>query len=123
MKGIGRVLIQGSNSTYIVNPFPGGAYVVSSEYLQKNPRAAHAAMGAIYRGLDFVRGNETEARGFYEKYTPIKGPVALKTHIGAWWKIKEIQREKLQQLADILTKNKELPGKVDVNTYVLENKK
>lgn len=113
---IGEMLIQGSNSTYIINPFPGGTYIVSKKFHEQNPQIAQKVIDAIYKGVEFVRKSKEEARKYYEKYTPIKGDVALKTHTGAWWKLDEIDKEKVQKLADILYENKIL--KKHANTYV-----
>lgn len=119
IKGIGEMLIQGSNSTYIVNPFPGGTYVVSTEFYRKHKNTAKRMISAIYRAVDFVRTDEMEARNYYEKYTPIKGDVALKTHTGAWWKLDEVQKDKVQELADVLYENKMLKKSASTDVYYL----
>ena len=119
IKGIGEMLIQGSNSTYIVNPFPGGTYIVSTEFYKQHPTTARKVIDAIYRAVDFIRSNEVEARKYYEKYTPIKGDIALKTHTGAWWKLNEVQKDKIQKLADILYENKILKESVSTGVYYL----
>jgi NitT/TauT family transport system substrate-binding protein len=118
-QGIGEVLVQGLNAKYIVNPFPGGAYVVSRKFYQANLPTARKAIDSLYQAVDFIRSNEAEARNFYEKYTPIKGNIAQKTHIGAWWKLQEIQKDKVQKLADILYDNKILKKKANVEDYYL----
>jgi len=119
IKGIGEMLIQGSNSKYIVNPFPGGTYIVSTEFYQKYPSSARKMINAIHRAVDFIKNNEIEARKYYEKYTPIKGDVALKTHIGAWWKLDEVQKDKIQKLANILYENKILKKRTETENYYL----
>ena len=119
IKGIGEMLIQGSNSTYIVNPFPGGTYIVSTEFHREHNTTARKVIAAIYRGVEFIRDNEIEARQYYEKYTPIKGDVALKTHIGAWWELDEVQKDKVQKLADILHENEILKKRASTDTYYL----
>lgn len=119
-KGIGEILIQGSNSTYIVNPFPGGVYIVSTDFYRKYNSNARKVINAIYRAVDFIRGNEIEARKYYEKYTPIKGNIALKTHTGAWWKLDEAQKDKVQKLADILFENKILKKRAESEIYYLK---
>jgi len=119
LKEIGEILIQGSNSTYIVNPFPGGTYIVSAEFYRKHNSTARKMINAIYRAVDFIRTHEIEARKYYEKYTPIKGGVALKTHTGAWWKLDEVQKDKVQKLADILYENKVLNKRVNTDVYYL----
>jgi NitT/TauT family transport system substrate-binding protein len=43
-QGIGEVLVQGLNAKYIVNPFPGGAYVVSQKFYQANQPTARKAI-------------------------------------------------------------------------------
>ncbi len=119
MKGIGEMLIQGSNSTYIVNPFPGGTYIVSTEFYRKHPKTARKVISALYKGVEFIRKNEEESRKYYEKYTPIKGEVAIQTHIGAWWKLEEVEKDKVQELADILYENKILKKHAETENYYL----
>jgi hypothetical protein len=49
----------------------------------------------------------------------MKGNIAQKTHIGAWWKLQEIQKDKVQRLADVLYDNKILKSKANVEDYYL----
>jgi NitT/TauT family transport system substrate-binding protein len=119
LKGVGEILIQGSNATYIVNPFPGGAWLVSTKFYKKHEVIAEKVINAIYRAVDFIKANEIEARKYLEKYTPIKGEVALKTHLGMWWKLEEVQKDKVQKLADVLYENKILKKKINTNDYYL----
>jgi NitT/TauT family transport system substrate-binding protein len=118
-QGIGEVLLQGLNAKFIVNPFPGGAYVVSTDFYKNSNGTAKKVIEAIYRGVDFIRTNEAEARKSYEKFTPIKGDVAQKTHIGGWWKLEEIQKEKVQRLVDVLYENKLLKSRLNAEDYYL----
>ena len=114
---IGEMLIQGSNSTYIINPFPGGTYIASKKYYDQHPQIVQNVIEAIYKGVEFIRNSKEEARKYYEKYTPIKGNVALKTHTGAWWKLDEIEKDKVQILADILYENKILKKRANTKIY------
>ena len=118
-QGVGEVLLQGLNAKYMVNPFPGGVYLVSTKFYENNRPIARKAMEAVYQAVDFIRSNEPEARKSYEKYTPIKGEIAQKTHIGAWWKLDEIQKDKVRMLIDVLYQNKLLKTNLDIENYYL----
>jgi len=117
--GVGELLQEGLNARYIVNPFPGGSYVVSTKFYTNNNTVARKAIDAMYQGVDFIRSNEAEARTYYEKYTAIKGPVVQKTHIGAWWKLNEIQKDKVQKLLDVLYESKQIKTQLSAENYYL----
>jgi hypothetical protein len=73
----------------------------------------------MYQGVDFIRSNEPEARSYFEKYTPIKGPITQKTHIGAWWKLDEVQKDKVQKLLDVLYESKQIKTQLNGDNYYL----
>lgn len=118
--GVGEVLQEALNARYIVNPFPGGSYVVSTNFYKNNNNVARKAIDAMYQGVDFIKSNEGEARQYYEKYTAIKGPIAQKTHIGGWWKLNEIQKDKVQKILDVYYENKQFKTQLNAENYYLK---
>lgn len=117
MKGIGRELIKGSNSTYLVNPFPGGVYLASNNYAQANKKTLNKFIIAINKAVDFINTNPKLARSFYPKYTPIDSLLAQKVKIGSWWTLSQIETDKVDSLIKILLKYKYIENYPKNNIY------
>lgn len=104
-KGLGKELIKGSNSTYIVNPFPGGVYLVSNKYLTENKKTFSHFVSAINKALDFIKTYPAIARSYYSKYTPIDSVLSQKIHTGDWWNLDQIDKTKIDTLINVLIQN------------------
>jgi NitT/TauT family transport system substrate-binding protein len=105
-KGIGKELIKGSNSTYLVNPFPGGVFLVSSKFLKMNKNQFKDFLKATEKAVNFIKNNPVIARSYFTKYTPIDSTLAQQLHLGDWWTLKQIQKENIDSLTSILIDNK-----------------
>ncbi len=117
---IARVLVRGPIETYVQDLNPGGAFVFSAKFLEKNPEESHKIKKAIYKAIDFTRKNSLEARKTLPNYTSIPEKIALKTFTSGTWKIYEIDKESLKEFRDILYEKEILTKKIDIDNMLLK---
>lgn len=121
--GAGTILIKGPVEKYIVNPYYGGLFVFSTSFINSHPEEAKKIERAMYKAVDYIKTHEREARLVLPKYTPMTKDVALKASFSNFKIVNDIQRVKLQELADILFENKVIDMKIDMKTLLISNKK
>jgi len=121
-KANGKILETAPAEKYILDPLPGGVAAFSSSFVKKNPNIAKKVAEAFDEAIEFIRTNETQARGYLPKYTPLKPDLANKINIVDFWKLKEIDPIPLQRYADILYEEGGLKGKVDVRKLIFQPK-
>lgn len=122
-KGIAKILIENPRVKYIVNPFISGSAAVSSRFLQENPNAVKQVYKAAAKSLDFIRGNEKDARNSLPKYTPLETSIAQKTGLLEWYKVDEpVNMEAIQKISDLLYENGILSSRVQIRDMFLEEK-
>jgi NitT/TauT family transport system substrate-binding protein len=99
---IARVLEANPRCKYIMCPFPAGLGFFSRDFAKRNPEIVKQIVAAIDRAIDFIRTNESEAKGLLPKYTPIDSALAQKSRLYDWWKLSEVDTIVHQRFADIL---------------------
>jgi len=98
---IAEVLVENPICKYVVDPMYGFLYVLSSDFVKKNPKTALKVRDGMYKAADFIRTNEPEARAIMAKWVGIKKEIADKVNLWDQVKIQDIDRAALQKLADI----------------------
>lgn len=103
-----------------VDPLYLGGSSISTDFLNKNPEASKAYIRAYYKGIDFIKDNEAEARTMLAKYTGVKEEVAKNMNLYPNNKLADIQKDKFQKLADILYEDKNITKAVDTSKLYIE---
>jgi NitT/TauT family transport system substrate-binding protein len=120
-KGVAKSIVTGPLNI-IMDPLPGGAYALSSNFLEKNPKVSKKIISAMNNSLDYISKNESDAKRSLPKWTPISENLAQKINVILYWKLDEINNEAMQQLADLLYQEKNLFKEIDTNTlYITED--
>lgn len=82
----------------------GGAFSFSAKFLDEKPELAKKVKAAIEKGVDYIKTNEQEARGYLSKYTPLPPPVATRIPFEKWITIKDLDKKAPQHYFDLLYK-------------------
>ena len=98
----------------------GGAFSFSAEFLQKRPEVAKKVKAAIEKGVDYIKTNEQEARGYLSKYTPLPPPVAARIPFEKWITIKDLDKKAPQRYFDVLYKEGAYQKKLDTTKLYYE---
>jgi NitT/TauT family transport system substrate-binding protein len=120
-QGVGKYL--GKHPVAVLNMergYPGGAFTVSSNLLKNRPEAAAKLMKAYDRSVDFIRGNEKEARTFLQKYAGLPDPVAMAIPLDKWIKIKELNKQAGEDYFEILYKEGVFKSRLDTTRLYYE---
>jgi NitT/TauT family transport system substrate-binding protein len=120
-QGIGRYLIKSPCTLLgLKKGIVGGAFSFSAKFLQERPEVAKKVKAAIEKGVDFIKTNEQEARGFLPKYTPLIPPVAARIPFEQWIRIKDLDKKAPQLYFDLLYKEGAYQKKIDTTTLYFE---
>jgi len=110
-----RVVAFGALENEISPLYLGGA-TLSTKFVDAHKDAAKAYIRAYYKGIDFIKNNESEARQILAKYTGIKSEVTSVMNLYPDAKVGDIDKAKFQKLADVLFEDKNITAKVDTST-------
>lgn len=99
--GIADVLVENPIGKYVVDPMYGFPYVLSTRFIAEHPEAASKVRDAMYKAVDFIKTNDSEAREIMSKWVGTKPEIAAKVRLWEQAKAEEINRSALQKLADI----------------------
>ena len=104
-KGVGRHLVKHPlQALNLQNGFPGAVFTFSSKFLKEKPVVAKKTKAACYKGVDFIRAQEVEARKFLAKYTNLPEPFAMKIPFEPWTKVEQYNKSAGQPYFDALKK-------------------
>ncbi len=123
VKGVGKVIEDGLLGRYIFEPMVGGVYVFSAKFLKENPYKAKRVQNAIYKSVDWIRGNETRARKILARYLPISEEVALKSSrnkLDRVWLEKD--KEKIQRMIDFYYKEGIISERINAANLLVSKK-
>lgn len=115
-----RVVAFGALEDEISPLYLGGA-TLGSNFINSNREAAKNYIRAYYKGIDFIKDNESEARQILAKYTGIKPEVANAMNLYPDAKIKDINKAKFQQLADVLFEDKNITAQVTTSGMYIDS--
>ena len=115
-----RVLVENPRSKYILNPFPMGAALVSSDFIAKHPEVVGKVYRAMAKAVDFIKANPDASKDTLPKYTPMDPEIAKKSNIYEAFKMDDdVDMTVIQKLADIMVENKLLDRKLDTEKIFL----
>lgn len=103
-----------------VDPLYLGGSTIRTEFADKNKEATKAYIRAYYKGIDFIKNNEAEARAILAKYTGVKEEVAKAMNLYPNSKLGDIEKDKFQKLADILFEGKNITASVDTSKLYID---
>lgn len=119
-KGIAHILLEAPQVEVMGDPTVGGPFLISSEFIKKQPNKAKSLVRAIDRAIDFVRANETLARSYLPKYVSVSPELAELVKLPDYWKSNELETEIIQGQLDFLFGSNFLDAKVNVTNKVLQ---
>ena len=117
--GVAEVLVDNPINKYVVNPLYAFPYVLSSDFVRKNPKAARGIRDAMYKAADFIKTEEPEARAIMAKWVGTKKEIADKVNLWDQVKADDVDRVALQKLADIFFQAGVTKKRVDTNHLYL----
>jgi NitT/TauT family transport system substrate-binding protein len=120
-EGMGRYLMKSPCTLLgLKRGIVGGGFAFSTKFIQERPGVAKKVKTAIEKGVDFIKTNEQEARGYLSKYTPLPPPVAANIPFEKWIKIKDLDKKGPQAYFDVLYKDGAYQKKVDTTKLYYE---
>lgn len=117
-KGIAQVLEE-NPLKYVVDPLYGFPYVLSSNFIEKNPENAEKIRDAFYEAADFIKYNEDEARYIMAKWIGAELNSVQKVNLWDQIKAEEINKDILQKLADIFYEEGVIKKKIYTKDFYL----
>jgi NitT/TauT family transport system substrate-binding protein len=97
-------------------PVPISGSALSLKFLTERPEDAQKVSRALEKAILYLRelNHEDEIAGYIAKYTPITKDIALKVNPSEYWTQGEIDRARVQALADRFYELKIVEKKIDV---------
>ncbi len=123
VRGIARVLEEAPLAKYVMKSLPGSGSTFSPKFLQNHHKAAERVKNAMYRALDFLSDskNTQEVRKILMKWTEMEQEVIERLRPLKYWKLEDIDKEAVQNLADLLFEWSALEKEVNTsNLYYAE---
>lgn len=121
VKNISRILLKGPVETDVLTPWVAGTNSFSTDFIKRYPEKAKKFKEIIYRAVDYIRLNPIDAKKAMIQYTPVTNDgLASKLTVPNYWKIKEMQIEEFQKMADNLLDHAEIDTKVDVSNLIMQ---
>lgn len=117
--GIAKVLVENPICKYVVNPLYGFPYVISTEYVKKEPENAKKIIQAMYKASDFIKSNDEESRQIMAKWTGSKPEIAAKVNLWDQVKAEDVNKVALQELADIFYKYGIISKRIDTKSLYI----
>jgi NitT/TauT family transport system substrate-binding protein len=114
--GIAQVLVEKPLSTYVINPYNGFPYVISTKFMKENPEEAKKLIQAMFKAVDFINSNDEQARIILQKWTNCNEQIAQKVNLWDQVKLNDIDKDALQQLADFFFENGIIEKKIDTES-------
>lgn len=115
-----RVVAFGALENDISPLYLGGA-TLTTKFIDAHKDAAKAYVRAYYKGIDFIKNNESEARQILAKYTGIKPEVTSTMNLYPDAKLGDIDKAKFQQLADVLFEDKNITAQVSTSVMFVDS--
>jgi len=120
-QGIGRYLIKSPCTLLgLKKGIVGGAFSFSAKFLRERPEVAKKVKAAIEKGVDYIKANEQEARGYLSKYAQLPPPVAARIPFEKWIKIRDLDKKAPQLFFDVLYKEGAYQKKIDTTALYYE---
>lgn len=111
-------LVPAAVETHVLSPTQGGSWLISTELVEQNPKAAQAVVAAIEKGIDFISGSAVELPEIIAAYTPVEQDVAREIPIVTYAKLGQIDLGAYQRHADLMLENGVISSAVDVSAML-----
>jgi len=120
-QGVGRYLMKSPCTLLgLKKGIVGGGFSFSVKLLRERPEVAKKVKAAIEKGVDYIKTNEEEARGYLPKYTPLPLPVAARIPFEKWITIKNLDKQAPQLYFDLLYKEGAYQKQLDTTQLYYE---
>jgi NitT/TauT family transport system substrate-binding protein len=97
----------------VITPFIGGASLLRSDYIEKNPTAAAAVARAMNRAIQYIEDHPKETIEIFAKHTNFSAELMAGMDIGHSWSVENVDKIAFQDLADILYNSGLVSSQVD----------
>lgn len=120
-KGIGKEIVHAPTAQYVADPFYGGAGVIRTEFVEKNPELAAKIMDILKKSIEEIRKNPDSAKQYLKGYTPLdenlisKAPVLL---FKMYDELTEKDMRAIQDFYDIFSAHKVIDGKINAKDLI-----
>jgi ABC-type nitrate/sulfonate/bicarbonate transport system substrate-binding protein len=116
-QGVARELLDDPFSN-VITPFPGGVSLIRTEFIKENPEAADAVVRSMNRAIFYIRSNPEDSLVILAKYTGFPVDLLRGANLGNLWQLDEIDKNSVQDLANILSDAELVEGEVNtMNLY------
>jgi NitT/TauT family transport system substrate-binding protein len=119
-KNISRPLEQALFDKYFMKDIPFAASVVSNSFVKKYPDIVRRLVSANDLALDFIDKHPDEVKVILSKYTPLDKAVATSMAIAPYQKFAAMDKNKVQELSDLLLSIGEIKKPVISSSMFLE---
>lgn len=119
-KNISRPLESALFDKYFMKDIPFAASIVSTSFAKKHPDIVRKLVSANDLALDFIDKHPDEVKLILSKYTPLDKAVANSMALAPYQKFSQLNKNKVQELADLLLTNGEIKKPVLSNSMFLE---
>ncbi len=119
-EGKTQVLSDDPISTYLINPYPLHAACISISFVTQKAGAALNLRMALEESFEFGGLNEPNMRKSLTNYMRLTGPQSLRVRLPSFEKYEAINREAIQNFADLLADANILPDTVEVEGILFE---
>lgn len=119
-----RVLLPNPMMYIFAPPVPISGTIFSASFLTERPEDAKRVIRALDKAIYYMREpkHEEEIAGYIAQYTPIGRQVALRLNPAEYWTVPEIDRERVQALANQFYDLRIIEKTVDINDLLISEK-
>lgn len=103
-----------------IDPLYLGGATMRVDFMNQNNEATKAYLRAYYKGIDYIKSNEPDARKILAKYTGIKEEVTAVMNLYPDAKLADINHDKFQGLADLLYEDQNITAQVNTSTMYID---
>jgi len=114
--GGGRIVATGLINQHIQAEFVGGAFCLSSEFLDSYPEISQQIVEGFDSAVHELRRDNAAFRGLLTQYAFVPEIVAQQCTLGEVWTLSEIDVSSAQELADFYTDQGVLQAEFDVSS-------
>ena len=117
--GISRVLEAEPIENRIMNPIPIAGGVVTAELAREHLSTVNRLSGAMNEAIDYVRANPDDARAIMAAAIGMPAGTAARLGINSYWKLQEVQPQRVQELADLFVRYGALVRPINTSLMLL----
>jgi len=120
-KGVAEVLLPNPMARLVPPPTPISALTFTSKGTRDGPDKARRIIAGVEDAIEYMRkpGTEKDVAEIVAKYTGASAELSLKMNRSEYWKTSEIDRKRVQELADKFAECGAAPARVDTKDLVL----